>query len=59
MSVDRVRNIVLHDYGRDASKTAILDIVQQSVSLYSLPDYSKHCCLSDSNFLVNYLPRYK
>merc|ERR1711973_564035 len=30
MSVDRVRNIVLHDYGRDASKTAILDIVQQS-----------------------------
>lgn len=40
MSVDRVRNIVLHDYGKDASKTAILDVVQQSFQCCGSDDYS-------------------
>jgi len=39
-SVDRVRNIVLYDYGRDASKTSILDIVQQSFQCCGSEDYT-------------------
>lgn len=31
MSLERVANIVRFDYGKDSSKTALLDIVQQSV----------------------------
>ncbi len=37
MSLERVANIVRFDYGKDSSKTALLDIVQQSVLInYSL-----------------------
>lgn len=31
MSLKRVAHIVLHDYGIDATKTAVLDIIQQTV----------------------------
>ena len=34
-SLERVVHIVQHDYGQDPSKTAILDIVQQSVSVFN------------------------
>lgn len=37
MSLQRVTNIVRYDYGRDPSKTAILDIVQQSVFYIDKP----------------------
>jgi hypothetical protein len=34
MSLERVATIVRFDYGKDSSKTALLDIVQQSVLIY-------------------------
>jgi len=40
MSMDRLRNIVLYDYGRDSSKTAILDVVQQSFQCCGSENYA-------------------